>query len=251
MCFDEDSLPPIPRIYGGSVRHEDLTLESNDGNVFAAFTAEGSGDAAVLILPDVRGLFTFYEELALRFAEHGIDAVAIDYFGRTAGVSKRSSDWDFWPEVNATTIDGVTADTRAGIEHLTRHDKNKPVIVVGFCFGGSNAWHIAASDLGVSGVVGFYGHPDREGFPGAAPSVISRIGEFTCPVLGLQAGNDPGIPVAVSRQFGDAMQQAGKAGEVVVYDGAPHSFFDRKYEQFAVESADAWQRVLAFVDTNS
>ena len=37
------------------------------------------------ILPDVRGLHPYYEELALRFAEHGIDALAIDWFGRTAG----------------------------------------------------------------------------------------------------------------------------------------------------------------------
>ena len=35
--------------------------------------------------------------------------------------------------------------------------------------------------------------------------------------------------------------------ELVVYDGAPHSFFDRKQEDFAEASADAWSRVLAFV----
>ncbi|MGB7860413.1 MAG: dienelactone hydrolase family protein [Acidimicrobiia bacterium] len=39
--------------------------------------------------------------------------------------------------------------------------------------------------------------------------------------------------------------------EVVVYPGAPHSFFDRKYSEFADESADAWNRVLNFIDINS
>ena len=34
----------------------------------------------------------------------------------------------------------------------------------------------------------------------------------------------------------------------MTYDGAPHSFFDRKQEQFADVSADAWNRVLAFVE---
>jgi carboxymethylenebutenolidase len=38
-----------------------------------------------VILPDVRGLYRFYEELALRFAERGYTALAFDYFGRTAG----------------------------------------------------------------------------------------------------------------------------------------------------------------------
>jgi carboxymethylenebutenolidase len=33
----------------------------------------------------------------------------------------------------------------------------------------------------------------------------------------------------------------------VTYDGAPHSFFDRKYDDFADESADAWKRVLEFI----
>jgi len=34
----------------------------------------------------------------------------------------------------------------------------------------------------------------------------------------------------------------------VIYDGAPHSFFDRKYEEFAADSEDAWNRVLAFIE---
>ncbi len=91
MCFDRDSLPPIPVISGAAVSHEDVVLESADSNRFAAFlaTPDGPGEAGVLILPDVRGLYRFYEELALRFAERGITALAIDYFGRTAGVAKR------------------------------------------------------------------------------------------------------------------------------------------------------------------
>ena len=41
----------------------------------------------------MRGLYRFYEELALRFAERGYPAVAIDYFGRTAGVGKRDCEY--------------------------------------------------------------------------------------------------------------------------------------------------------------
>src|SRR2546427_449995 len=59
MCFELDSLPPIPPIEGGAVEHRDLILESADGNRFAAFAAapeEPSGNG-VVILPDVRGLY--------------------------------------------------------------------------------------------------------------------------------------------------------------------------------------------------
>jgi len=88
MCFDSDSSPPIPVISGASVSHDDLVLEAEDGNRFAAFraTPDGRSDTGIVILPDVRGLYRFYEELALRFAERGHAAIAFDYFGRTAGI---------------------------------------------------------------------------------------------------------------------------------------------------------------------
>jgi carboxymethylenebutenolidase len=70
---------------------------------------------------------------------------------------------------------------------------------------------------------------------------------MTCPILALQGGDDAAIPVEDSRAFDDALTTAGVDHEVVIYDGAPHSFFDRKQEDFAVDSEDAWNRVLAFV----
>src|SRR3978361_1614233 len=95
MCFDTDSEPPIPVIAGAAVSHDDLVLHAADGNAFAALlsTPDDPGTTGVVILPDVRGLYRFYEELALRFAERGHAAVAIDYFGRTAGVAKRDDNF--------------------------------------------------------------------------------------------------------------------------------------------------------------
>lgn len=251
MCFDADSVPPVPAITGAAVEHRDLILSASDGNSFAAFEAWGSGGAAVVILPDVRGLYRFYEELALRFAERGHHAVAIDYFGRTAGVGKRGDDFDYWPEARAATFEGVRADTAAAVDHLRVAGPDRPVVTVGFCFGGSNSWHQAANGLGLAGAIGFYGHPDRAGFPIGAPPVMERLDEISCPILALQAGDDAGIPAEVSGRFGAAMTGAGIRNEVVVYPGAPHSFFDRKQEEFAEESADAWRRCLDFIEAVS
>ena len=250
MCFDFDSTPPIPHLHGGSVQHRDLTFESADGTEFMAFEATGDGDVAVLVLPDVRGLFRFYEELSLRFAERGIDSVAIDYFGRTAGVAKRTEDWDFWPHVNATTIETLTDDVRTAVNHLKASNADRKVFIVGFCFGGSNSWHMAASDLGLAGVVGFYGHPDRPNFPVGAPPLMDRIDDIDCPILGLMGGADPSIPVETLDRFRDALTDAGIGNEMVVYPDAPHSFFDRKYDEFSDESADAWRRIQEFMATH-
>jgi carboxymethylenebutenolidase len=70
---------------------------------------------------------------------------------------------------------------------------------------------------------------------------------MACPILALQGGDDAAIPAEDSRGFDNALTAAGVEHEVVIYDGAPHSFFDRKQEEFAAASEDAWNRVLAFV----
>src|SRR5213082_1933062 len=118
MCFELDSVPPVPRIAGAAVSHDDLELDAADGNRFAAFeaTPDEPNGISVVILPDVRGLYRFYEELALRFAERGYHAVAIDYFGRTAGVAKRGEDFEYAEHVQQTTQEGIQADTRAAVE---------------------------------------------------------------------------------------------------------------------------------------
>src|SRR5258707_15502218 len=141
MCFDHDSLPPIPALSGAAVSQDDLVLEAADANRFAAFAAtpEEPTDTGVVILPDVRGLYRFYEELALRFAERGYAAVAFDYFGRTAGAEKRGDDFEYMPHVQQTTDEGVQADARAGVERL-RSLGVQSVFSVGFCFGGRAAW---------------------------------------------------------------------------------------------------------------
>jgi carboxymethylenebutenolidase len=61
MCFELDSLPPIPVIAGAAVSHQDLVLEAADGNRVAAFAAlpDEPSAAGIVILPDVRGLYRF------------------------------------------------------------------------------------------------------------------------------------------------------------------------------------------------
>jgi carboxymethylenebutenolidase len=250
VCFELDSLPPIPVIRGAAVSHEDLVLEAGDGNTFAAFAAvpEEPGDVGVVILPDVRGLYRFYEELALRFAERGISAVALDYFGRTAGAAKRGDDFVYMEHVEQTTSEGVQADVRAGVEYL-RSNGARAVCTVGFCFGGRNSWLAAAGGHGLAGAIGFYGRPGeaRDGTPGPT----QRAAELDAPILALQAGADQNISAADNAAFDEALTSAGVEHELVTYDGAPHSFFDRSQEQFAAASADAWTRVLAFIEAHS
>ena len=253
MCFDLDSRPPIPPIAGGALESRRLELEAADGNRFngfAARAAEPTG-AAMLVLPDVRGLHPYYEELALRFAEAGIDALAIDYFGRTAGTADRGADFEFMPHVGRTTWAGLRADAAAGVRWLRDEAGAQTVFATGFCFGGRLAFLLStANELRLDGVVGFYGVPVGPG-RNDMPAPVDVAAEFAAPVLGLFGGADPGIPSEAVSAFDRALTEAGVEHEFTVYPDAPHSFFDRKADEFADASADAWERVLGFVRTRS
>ena len=252
MCHRFEALPAITPIAGAAVDVEDLTLTASDGVEFAAFhaRAETPTGPGMVILPDVRGLFRFYEELAIRFAEIGVDAVAIDYFGRTAGVSKRDAEFDFWPHVRATTAEGVAADTAAAVAVLRANDANRAVFSVGFCFGGSNSWLQASSGHGLAGAIGFYGRPTADGLNGA-PAPSSTVAQIECPILGLMGGADESIPADAVAEWDAALEAGGVAREIVTYDGAPHSFFDRSYDEHVDACSDAWQRIQDFIAANS
>ncbi|HSS80301.1 MAG TPA: dienelactone hydrolase family protein [Gaiellaceae bacterium] len=247
MCFDLDSSPPIPVISGAAVSHDDLVLEARDGNRFAAFLAapEEPSTKGVVILPDVRGLYRFYEELALRFAERGYSALAFDYFGRTAGIEKRAEEFEYRPHVEAVTPEQIQADIAAAVAHV-RSLGVESVFTVGFCLGGRQSWLAAADGHGLAGAVGFYGRPgeSQDGQPGPA----QLASKMTAPVLALQAGADQNITAEDNEAFEQALSDAGVEHELVVYEGAPHSFFDRKQEEFAGASEDAWNRTLEFIE---
>src|SRR3954469_12715032 len=248
MCFPFDAVPPaIPaghRVIAGGAAGEALTLTSADGTEFSAYLARAAGPVGVVVLPDVRGLFRFYEQLAERFADAGHSAIAFDYFGRTAGLGPRGEDFDYPPHVQQTTPDTVAQDVHATVEHLKRETGVTTIVTVGFCFGGAQSFMQGARDHGLAGVVGFYGSLVREG----QRWTLDRAPAIKVPVLGLFAGDDKNITQDQVEAFEQALTVD---SEIEVYAGAPHSFFDRRQEQYAEASADAWERVLRFIESVS
>lgn len=253
MCFEFDARPPdlpadlaLPPIAGGAAA-EPLQLSAADGNIFSAALAVSPEprDVAVVILPDVRGLYRFYVELAERFAQAGHSAIALDYFGRTAGLGPRGADFAYMEHVAQTSVEGVQADAAAAIEALREGGGAQRVATVGFCFGGTHSFLAAQNaDLGLDRTVGFYGslveRPIR-------PSPIPTAADTGCAVLGLFGGADENIPQDQIDEYARGLAEAEVEHELITYPGAPHSFFDRKYDEFAEASEDAWRRVLAFL----
>jgi carboxymethylenebutenolidase len=252
MCFEFDAVPPdlpndIPRVAGGAAA-ELLEIESPDGTHFsAAFagTSEVRGPG-VVIYPDVRGLYPFYMRLAERFAEAGHHAVVIDYFGRTAGLGPRDDDFDYVEHVPQTRSEQIQQDTMAALDEVSRRVGETRFVSVGFCFGGGESFLATTNkNLGLLGAVGFYAGLVRARWGLVGP--MDRAEDMRGPLLGLFGGADEGIPQDQIDEFSRRLADADVDHEFHVYPGAPHSFFDRKQEEYANASEDAWRRVLEFL----
>jgi carboxymethylenebutenolidase len=245
MCYSDDARAPLPPIGGAASDQGDLELTAADGNKFMAYFARAAKPtgAGMVVMPDVRGLHHFYKELAQRFAEAGIDAVAIDYFGRTAGSGDRSEAFDYKPHVEQTTPEAISADVAAAVTYLKSKDGGavKSVFTVGFCFGGSSSWNMSALVDGVNGDIGFYGRPERS---------LPFMSKMKAPLLLLIAGADF-TPTEAFHDFDKKLTEAKVPHEMHIYEGAPHSFFDRSFAEWKDACDDAWRRMLAFIKKNS
>jgi len=251
MCYPPGARPPdVPAdllpISGGAAG-EDVILTSEDATRFRAHLAKaGDGDSGVVIAPDVRGLHPFYEELAERFASAGVHAIAIDYFGRTAGTTRRGDDFEFREHVAKTKTTTIQADIASAIGPIRGATDARRIFVLGFCMGGRQAFFASAEHAELAGVVGFYGRlSTREGEEGTAPK--DRAQRMRAPVLGLFGGADPGIPATEIAEFDSALKDGRVKHHIVTYPGAPHSFFDRTFADHKDACDDAWRRTLGFM----
>jgi carboxymethylenebutenolidase len=240
MCFTDGSLAPAAPGAGQAGDQRALTLTAADGTAVLAHECRAASPATVgvVVLPDVRGLHGYYRDLTVRLAELGWDAVAIDYFGRTAPTEDRSDAFAFMPHVQQTTPEGVAADTQAGVAHL-RSLGVEQVFTLGFCFGGGYSWRQSADTPGLAGSIGFYGR---------AAAALPVVDAMTAPLLMLVAGADANIPVADPKQIAD---QARVLVDFVVFADAPHSFFDRTAPEHAAACRLAWDHITAFVTAHS
>jgi carboxymethylenebutenolidase len=251
MCVDRDSTPPLADDPTVPVAAGDLTLTAIDDACFGAFAARPPtpNGAGVAILPDLRGLHRFYQALALRLAESGYVTVAIDYYGRTAGVGERGDDFPFMDHAFRLARTALQADLAAAITYLRSPAGGgcRAVFTLGFCMGGRLSFLAATQGHDLAGAIGFYGAPGITG-PYRDPGPTQLAEGMRAPILALMGGADAGIPLSEVEAYDAALTAAGVEHEVVVYANAPHGFFDLKHAEFADACADAWRRTLAFIE---
>ncbi len=221
---------------------ESLTEYIDRGEGRVAYDVRGQGPL-VVCLPGMGDVRFTHRALAERLAGTGLHAVAIDYFGRTAADLPRDDDFDFRSHVSRVTPDHVTADVRAAMQHLST-EHGGAVLTLGFCFGGGHSWRLAAEGLGLAGCIGFYGRP-------AVMQEAGQSSQRPDPVLMLIAGADRATPVEESLAAAESLRARGTQVETHVFDGAPHSFFDRSFAEHAQDCEQAWRLLLAFAERHA
>lgn len=253
MCSDPDSHPPIePGAHGSAGGHE-IGLIVGDGSRCTAYQADASRPtgSGIIVLPDYNGLTGFYRELALRFAEDGIDAVAIDYYDRTAGPPPRDDAFDPRSHARQTRWADLQADVAAAAAHLRMRRHVEQLFSIGFCFGGRVSFLLGSlPELRMAGVIGFYGWPVGP-FLNDTPAPASVAGHLQAPVLGVFGGADEKIPAADVEAFRQALAAALIEHDIRTYADAPHSFFDRRQADHAEAAADAWAAVRGFIHSHA
>ncbi|MCW2600819.1 MAG: Dienelactone hydrolase-like enzyme [Frankiales bacterium] len=240
MCFADGSLAPAAPGAGQAGPQRPLSLTAPDGDVLMAHEGRAAtpSKVGIVVMPDVRGLHAYYRDLTVRLAEVGWEAVAIDYFGRTADTEERSDAFEFMPHVQQTTPEGIGPDVQAGVAHLRSLGVEK-VFTLGFCFGGGYSWRQSADTPGLAGCIGFYGR---------SATVLPVLDRMTAPLLMLVAGADANIPVEDPKQVAEL---APVEVDFVVFEGMPHSFFDRTAPEHAEACVKAWNHIIAFVTAHS
>jgi carboxymethylenebutenolidase len=224
------------------------------GDPIGGYLAVAAGDApapGLVLIPDVRGIYEHFRDVARRFAGCGFTTLALDLYAREGAPDL--PDLESAIKWMAELPDGrVLGDIAAAVEFLSGHDSvgGRPVGITGFCMGGQYTLMAACSVPGLSAAVSWYGMLRYAETPAHKPqSPLDMAPRMACPWLGMFGENDPLIPGRDVAELRSLLESAGRDFEIVQYPDAGHAFFnDSRPEMYRPEAArDAWPRAVGFL----
>jgi carboxymethylenebutenolidase len=212
-----------------------ISLTAADGHRLAAYrTGPQNADRALVVVQEIFGVNRHMRHIADAFAAQGYAVIAPALFDRVGPgieLGYEAADVAQGRELRGKINDGLTVlDILAAAAALPRGAKRG---IVGYCWGGTVAWHGATRTSAFSAASGWYG-----GGVAAAKSEVAR-----CPVQLHFGETDASIPMADV----EAVRAAQPGVEVHVYPGAGHGFAcDERGSYSAKDAALAQERTLAF-----
>ncbi|MGM0575997.1 MAG: dienelactone hydrolase family protein [Myxococcota bacterium] len=215
----------------------------------ASMTGERPG---VLVVHEWWGHNDYARKRARMLAELGYTAIAVDMYGDGKTAEHPSEAGEFTKEV-MSDLPAARERFEAAVETLREHPTVRPddVAAIGYCFGGGVVLHMARAGFDLDGVASFHGS--------LATETPAEPGDVEAEILVLHGGADELVPEEQVEAFRDEMERAGADYDVVVYDGAMHSFTnpdaDARAEEFGLPLAydaeadrKSWERLEAFLE---
>ncbi|MGA9772391.1 MAG: dienelactone hydrolase family protein [Blastocatellia bacterium] len=191
----------------------------------------------LIVIQEWWGLTDHIKDIAGRFAEAGYVVLAPDlYDGKVtkdpeqAGQYMQNLDQNRALQILDSAVDFLSRQPNV---------KADSIGVTGFCMGGTFAILLASRNRNIKASAPFYGDVPSD-------DVLKNL---SAPVLFIGAENDPWITQEKMNRLKDAIEKYGKVGEVKVYSGVGHAFFnDTRPDAYNKEAAeDAWQKVTQFL----
>jgi carboxymethylenebutenolidase len=212
---------------------------------------EGAPKGAVIVIQEAFGMTDHIKDVANRFAAEGYLAVAPHLFHRTGdpliGYDKMQ---DVVPHIMKLNREDIDADLKATLDHLAAAGfTGKQVAIIGFCMGGTIAFH-AGAEYALGAAVTFYGGGIVSGRFGL-PAMAETAPALKTPWIGNFGDADQSIPVAEVEQLREAAAKASVDTEVNRYPEADHGFHCNDRSSFNAEASKAaWKQTVAFINAH-
>jgi carboxymethylenebutenolidase len=233
-----------------------------DGGPLSAYRAEPVGElrGALIVIHEIWGLVDHIKTVADRYAAEGYLVIAPDILSHggvtpDVGIELGRLMWSGTEEERAkaqplmrekmapVNQPEYAAWAVAALKEVVDYIEAQPGVdgrigVLGFCFGGSYSFALAAADSRIRGAVPFYG----------APPETADLAHLDCPVLALYGETDERLITSLP-EVTERMREAGVQFVSHVYEGAGHAFFNdtNKIMYRPDVAADAWTRSIEFL----
>jgi carboxymethylenebutenolidase len=217
-----------------------VIVDMEDGNLLTkAYFVEPSAEGkypAIIVIHEWWGLNDHIRAVASRFADEGYVTIAPDlYCGKvTRDPDEAGRLMQCLDQVEALRILDMAVAFLKGRTTV----RSECIGVIGFCMGGTYALLLPCFNKGIAAAAPFYGDIPP----------VDILKELSAPVLFIGAENDFWITSEKLDRLKKMLLELNKEGEVLVYEGVGHAFFnDTRPEAFDEQSAaDAWLRVTQF-----
>jgi carboxymethylenebutenolidase len=239
----------LERIEASPRHHEWVVIPSGDRTVhgFVAFPERADDAPAVIVIHENRGLTDWVRSFADQMAAAGYLAIAPDLLSDFDAQHRRTGDFASSDAARDSLYrldpDRITADLLAVQGYIAKVPSSSgTTAVVGFCWGGAQAFRFAGHAQDLAAAFVFYGSaPDEELIEGVS-----------APVYGFYAENDQRINAAIPATE-VLMERHGKVYDYVIYDGGGHGFMrsgdDPAGSQENRDARDlAWTRLLQLLE---